>query len=1027
MLSCCLDIMKYDHKQIEAFWQKKWLSDRDFNVSQKELLESDQVYYVLQMFPYPSGKIHMGHLRVYTIGDVIARYRAAQGNVVLHPMGWDAFGLPAENAAIERGVSPHDWTLKNIEEMKSSIKSIGISYDWDRELATCLPNYYKHQQEIFLHFLKNNLAYQKESYVNWDPVDNTVLANEQVIDGRGWRSGALVEKRCLNQWFLRVSDFAQELLDGLDDLKNWPENVKLMQKNWIGKSTGAEVRFKFVENVFNVDEVSVYTTRPETLFGASFVGISANHLIAEKVAKNNKDLQDFIVECNKMAVDEETLATIEKKGFNTGLFVHHPLKKDVLLPVFVANFVLMDYGTGAVFACPAHDERDFEFAKKYSLPICSVILPQNDFTQKHQWFSTNSLTMRPLTTVKQDVDNLYELHSDSEVMKYVFSKVSTREEAVDQIKIYNDHYVKHGFSMFGVFDGGTGEFVGKSGLTVFDNGIVKSVEITYTLHKKFWGKGYARELIEFWLHYAFVTLGVRDVIAVIDPENERSQKLAVTAGMRDCGKIERLGCNLDRVCFKADARESKYSMPSKTYTQKSGRMVNSGFLNGLEVEIAKVRVIEELEKLNVGKGVTKFRLRDWGVSRQRYWGCPIPVVYCDDCGVVPEDVRNLPIKLPEDVVITGKTNPLETHVSWKYTKCPRCNKSAVRETDTMDTFFDSSWYFLRFCDPHNHEKPFDENVILKAMPVDEYIGGIEHAILHLLYARFFCKALKQCGFNSVPSEPFTRLVTQGMVCHKTYKSKVTGKWMSPIEAYEVMKVNPQDVEVGSSIKMSKSKQNVVEPKDIVPEYGADTARMFTLSDTPPEKEIEWSNDGVVAVNRFLNKLYNSVTDFMPSFKVGAVASEAMLYSVMPILQEFYASLESVALNKAIAKLREMCNLMSDTINIDDKSYLVGMILKVGNFIIPHITAELYYKLYNVDVLSVDLPLVDKRFLVKKTVELAVQINGKMRGSVVVKTDCEEDEACQVAMNDAKLRGYMDGKEVVKKIFVKNKILNLIVK
>jgi leucyl-tRNA synthetase len=1171
--------MIYDFKAIENKWQGVWERDKEFEIGSLEGVKNP--YYVLEMFPYPSGRVHIGHLRNYLLGDVIARYRKTQGYTVLHPIGWDAFGLPAENAAIERKVSPKDWTLQNINDMKAALKPLGFSYDWSREIATCLPEYYKHQQKMFLDFLKNGLAYQKESFVNWDPVDNTVLANEQVIEGRGWRSGALVEKRKLCQWFFRTSDFAEALLSDLETLTEWPEKVRLMQKNWIGKSEGAEVEFKirsniifetqnlvvrrftkadipalkavhealgwegvitnatdrverfikkyqisqpskyaiidkksgqligrcgfefakeygvdderaelgvllhpefqnkdfglevtqkmleygarefnfksvvaftgvdntacnklltklgftivrqikrdavdFSENLYeinlpvfeleqglNSEKITVFTTRPETLFGASFVAIAPNHPLAEKLAKTDAGLADFIEECNKSAVNEEALATQEKKGYKTVLEVENPFAKGQILPVYVANFVLMDYGTGAIFGCPGHDERDFEFATKYNLPIRPVISPNSEAN-----FTTQRLEMRAFRL--EDASDLFALHSDPEVMKYVFNKADSLEGAKGQIEGYMRHQAEHGFSIFAVFDRQTGEFVGKSGLTKFESGEIKTVEVSYTLHKKHWGKGLAREMIDFWLNYGFAVRGFEDIIAIIDPKNAKSRKIADSCKLAFCAAIERPNCELERVYYKIN--QSDFYKP---FTDKSGAMINSDFLNNLTVKEAFDKVLEEIERRGIGKKIVKYRLRDWGISRQRYWGCPIPVVYCDSCGVVPEEEVNLPIKLPEDVQINGGENPLVKHPHWKHVNCPKCSGKAIRETDTMDTFVDSSWYFLRFINPHLSDKPFDKNEVASLAPVNEYIGGIEHAILHLLYARWFCKALRKCGYETVPNEPFTRLMSQGMVCHKTFKDKETGKWLTPQEALD----KPAElVEIGASIKMSKSKKNVIEPQVILDKYGADTARFFILSDTPPEKELEWTDDGVAASHKFLQRFWNLVTEFKTDYtsQVRGVENEQVLYFVNPLIKAFYESIEAMTFNKSIAKIRELFNFISqEKLPADEKSFLIDILLKLSTLIIPHISCELWGILGNKNAL--DLPKFDERYLIKNTVNLAVQINGKMRDLVEIHLDASEEEAWDAVQKSVKVQTQISGKDVRKKIYVKNKIFNII--
>src|SRR6185312_6485296 len=651
---------RYNFKEAETRWQQVWRERGTFHV---EADPKRPKYYVLEMFPYPSGKLHVGHVRNYTMGDMVARYKRAQGFNVLHPMGWDAFGLPAENAAMASKVHPATWTYANIATMREQLKRMGLSYDWEREIATCHPEYYRHEQKMFLDFLKAGLAYRRESWVNWDPVENTVLANEQVIDGRGWRSGALVEKRLLSQWFLRITHYADDLLDALKTLERWPERVRLMQENWIGRSEGARVFFPLKGRN---ERLEIFTTRPDTLYGASFCALSPNHPLAQELAATNPELAAFIAECNRMGTSEAVLETAEKKGFDTGVKVVHPLDKSWTLPLYVANFVLMEYGTGAIFGCPAHDQRDLDFARKYKLAVKPVVLPPGE----------------------------------------------------DPLR----------------FSVGNEAFVG------------------------------------------------------------------------------------------------------------DGTIFNSDFLDGLDVASAKRKVIERLQALSAGQGTIQFRLRDWGVSRQRYWGCPIPVIHCGKCGIVPVPERDLPVKLPEDVTFDRPGNPLDHHPTWKYTTCPECGGAAQRETDTFDTFFESSWYFERYCSPRD-AAAFKRAEVDYWMPVDQYIGGIEHAVLHLLYSRFFTRALRDCGYLGL-KEPFAGLFTQGMVCHETYRDEA-GNWLFPEEVKRdaqgnVLDAHSRPVTVGRNEKMSKSKKNVVGLEAIVDAYGADTARLYLLSDSPPERDLEWT-------------------------------------------------------------------------------------------------------------------------------------------------------------------------------------------
>ncbi|MGE3747419.1 MAG: leucine--tRNA ligase, partial [Sphingomonadaceae bacterium] len=712
---------RFNPASADARWQSVWEERGTFRASD----DSDKPkIYVLEMFPYPSGRIHMGHVRNYTMGDVLARYKRMTGHEVLHPMGWDAFGMPAENAAMEKKVHPGEWTRANIAAMRAQLKRIGFALDWSRELATCEPDYYGHEQALFLELYKAGLVYRKESEVNWDPVDMTVLANEQVIDGRGWRSGALVERRKLSQWFLKITDFADDLLTGLDALDQWPEKVKLMQENWIGKSQGLRFRFALDAPVDGQDGFEVFTTRPDTIFGASFAGIAADHPIAQALAKDNPALQDFIAECKRTGTAAADVETAEKKGFDTGLSVIHPFDPAWKLPLFVANFVLMDYGTGAVFGCPAHDQRDLDFARKYALPVTRVVAP-------------------------------------------------TLEDA---------------------------------GTSIQDE-------------------------------------------AYVGP----------------------------------------------------GKLVNSHFLDGMEIAQAKSAVIARAEAEGWGQGTTVWRLRDWGVSRQRYWGTPIPIIHCDACGPVAVPQDQLPVILPEDVSFDIPGNPLDRHPTWKHVDCPNCGSAARRETDTLDTFVDSSWYFIRFASAPG-DQPFERKVAESWLPVDQYIGGVEHAILHLLYARFWTRALERIGKISV-AEPFTGLFTQGMVTHETYKDPA-GNWLAPDEvANGVIVATGEPVTVGRIEKMSKSKKNTVDPGPIVDQYGADAVRWFMLSDSPPERDLEWSESGIEGAWRFVQRLWR-LTDAVAR---GEGQDQELDRKLHKTIAGVAADVEALSFNKAVAKLYELSN------------------------------------------------------------------------------------------------------------------------
>jgi leucyl-tRNA synthetase len=849
--------MNYNHQNIETKWQEFWNKNNCFKTSETT---DKPKYYVLEMFPYPSGKIHMGHLRNYSIGDVVARFFKLKGYDVLHPMGWDAFGLPAENAAIKNNSHPAKWTYANIDFMRGQLKTIGLSYDWDKEVATCDAEYYKHEQKMFLDFYANGLAYRKESNVNWDPVDQTVLANEQVIDGKGWRSGAEVEIKKLNQWFLKISDFSEELLNGIDTLTDWPEKVRLMQKNWIGKSEGASITFSVIGSA---DKIEVFTTRPDTIFGASFIGIAAEHPLALKLAENNAKLADFIEECKALGVTAEAIEKAEKKGFFTGLEVEHPFISGKKLPVYIANFVLMGYGTGAIFACPAHDQRDLDFANKYNLEVTTVVSPDgNNFKVEEEAFTD------------------------------------------------------------------------------------------------------------------------------------------------------------------------------------SGKIINSDFLNGLEVTEAKKEIIKRLEAKNIGKGKTTYRLRDWGVSRQRYWGCPIPIIYCNSCGIVPVPEKDLPVKLPEDVKFDGRGNPIANHPTWKNCECPKCGKPATRETDTFDTFFESSWYFFRYVNPNLSEKAFDKAAVNKWLPVDQYIGGIEHAILHLLYARFFTRALKKCGYHDV-DEPFKALLTQGMVCHETYQDEA-GNWLYPEEVEKTkdgyFSKSGRKVSVGASIKMSKSKHNTVDPAGIIEKYGADTARLFMLSDSPPERDLEWSEAGVEGCYKYLNRLWKLSHEIEYSEGIdGAHWLHGIAGDLLEVRKLTHKTIfnvtkdfENFHLNKAVARLRELTNALEKMNKGSHAAKAVFMeairaALILFNPIIPHITEEIWQNLGNkTAIIENSWPQAEKEMLVDDNVIVAIQINGKLRATLDVAKDIAKEEIEKLAFADAKVNSNVEGKQVKKIIYVPNKILNIVV-
>ncbi|MBO4406041.1 MAG: leucine--tRNA ligase [Alphaproteobacteria bacterium] len=848
------EIAPYNFSVVESKWQKFWLDNRSFKTEDR----GNKKYYVLEMFMYPSGKVHIGHVRNYTIGDIVARYKRACGFDVLHPVGWDAFGLPAENAALKQKSHPKDWTYKNIATMKSQIRGLGFSYDWEREFATCDEDYYGFQQKIFLALYKKGLVYRKKSEVNWDPVDNCVLANEQVIDGKGWRSGALVEKKMLSQWFFKITDYADELLEELDNLKGWPENVKTMQRNWIGRSEGCSINF----SCDNGDQITVFSTRPETLFGATYLAVSPDHPLAQKVAESNETIRNFVSELKKGSVSQQTLDKQEKQGIDTGLTVKHPFL-DKRLPVYIANFVLMNYGTGAIFATPAHDERDYDFAVKYGLPIIPVIKSKNN-----------------------------------------------------EVPYFGD-----------------------------------------------------------------------------------------------------------------------------------GILFNSEFLDGLSVVDARKKIIEEIAGRGLGKKEIFFKLRDWGVSRQRYWGCPIPIVYCPKCGAVPLKEEDLPLKLPSDVSFSGVGNPLDQHPHWKHTKCPICGSDARRETDTLDTFVDSSWYFLRFCVGRESDDLLSKDSIKHWMTVDQYIGGVEHAILHLLYARFFSKALADCGLTDV-REPFTNLFTQGMVCSVTYKNE-QGEWLFPSEVQKNEKGEFVEISTGKKVtvgrleKMSKSKKNVVDPDVIVKTYGADALRLFVVSDTPADRDFPWSDEGLDGSWRFINRVWRMFVYLkdkgISSDAVQEIRFDSLNSDMQKLFKEFHRavrdvtiSYESQAMNKAIAYIREFVNCIYAVLdqaesNVSLFSVIVRDLIKILAPIAPHICEEAWSMFGFKNLVSEsEWPKFCEEYIAVTTINLPIQINGKLRGTIDVSPDASEDEVIQKALEVSNVRKSIGDKPVRKKIFVKGKIINFVV-
>lgn len=833
---------RFNALSADARWQRVWDERKTFAADDQSPKPKS---YVLEMFPYPSGRIHMGHVRNYTMGDVLARFRRMNGMEVLHPMGWDAFGMPAENAAMEKGVHPGGWTRDNIATMKAQLKRLGFALDWTREFATCDATYYGHEQALFLKFLEAGLVYRRESAVNWDPVDMTVLANEQVIDGRGWRSGALVEKRKLNQWFLKITDFADDLLSGLGDLKDWPDKVRLMQENWIGKSQGLTFRFALTDGAGTGEGVvEVYTTRPDTIFGASFVAVAADHPLAQSVATGDPAAQTFIEECRRGGTTAAELETQEKQGFDTGYKAAHPFDPSILLPVYIANFVLMDYGVGAVFGVPAHDQRDFEFASKYQLPIRRVV-------------------------------------SD-----------------------------------------------GDKDAPAFDG--------------------------------------------------------------------------------------------TEAYTGP-GTLVNSHFLDGMDIEEAKREVITRAEAGGWGEGTTVFRLRDWGISRQRYWGTPIPVIHCDDCGAVPVPADQLPVTLPEDVSFAVPGNPLDRHPTWKHVDCPSCGKPAVRETDTLDTFADSSWYFIRFASQPD-DKPFDRAVAEQWLPVGQYIGGVEHAILHLLYARFWTRALRHVGMLDV-AEPFAGLFTQGMVTHETYKSS-DGRWLSPADIEDGKEVaTGQPVTVGRVEKMSKSKKNTIDPEPIVDQYGADAVRWFMLSDSPPERDLEWSENGIEGAWRFIQRLWRLLGDAEAAEGEDLALRKAAHRTTKGVAD----AIEGLQFNKAVALIYTLANAIEKAAPSKDRTAAIDTLLRLVAPMVPHLAEEVWAAQHG-DGLIADVawPSVDPALLVDDEVTVALQVNGKLRDTIVIPKGLAREEAEARALASEKIMRAMEGKPPRKVIVVPDRLVNIVV-
>ncbi len=875
-----MDFERYNARETEPKWRKIWEQRGTFQTGNDDPRPK---YYVLEMFPYPSGRIHMGHVRNYAMGDVIARYKRARGFGVLHPMGWDAFGMPAENAAMQNKTHPAAWTYANIASMRVQLQSMGLSLDWSREFATCDPAYYRHQQKMFLDFLAAGLVDRKQSKVNWDPVDHTVLANEQVIDGRGWRSGALVEQRELTQWFFKISDFAEDLLISLDGLTRWPEKVRLMQANWIGRSEGLMVRFELAKaSDAGETEIKVYTTRPDTLFGAKFLAVAPDHPLAEACAREDPALSAFIAECHHRGTSLAVIETAEKKGYDTGLKARHPFDENWLLPVYVANFVLMDYGTGAIFGCPAHDQRDLEFSNAYGLGVTPVICPPG-----------------------------------ADPKSFVIT-----DEA---------------------YDG-------------------------------------------------------------------------------------------------------------------DGILINSRFLDGLGVEAAKEEVAKRLETKTIGnrpqgKRQINYRLRDWGVSRQRYWGCPIPIIHCPDCGPVPVPAADLPVTLPEDVSFDAPGNPLDRHPSWKHVACPQCGGAALRETDTMDTFVDSSWYFARFTDPWLASAPTDLRAVEKWLPVDQYIGGIEHAILHLLYSRFFTRAMQATGHAGALTEPFAGLFTQGMVVHETYRS-AEGDWVSPSDvrlenAPEGRRAflidSGEEISIGPIEKMSKSKRNTVDPDEIIGEFGADAARWFILSDSPPERDVIWTEEGVQGSGKFVQRLWRLVGELIflgqgscraapAEFSPAAAAVRRAVHGGVLKVED---DIERLRFNRAIAQVHDLANKLGAAVGAVDSAELAPdlryafreaaeMLVLLFAPMMPHLAEECWARLGCEGLASeAAWPQADRALVVEESIELPVQVNGRKRADLVIPRAAGQAEIEAAALALEPVQRALEGRPVKKIIIVPKRIVNVV--
>ncbi len=1064
------NLENFNHKISQEKWQRTWEEQGVFAFDEKSEKEK---YYVLEMFPYPSGKIHMGHLRNYAIGDVIARFKAMKGYNVLHPMGFDSFGLPAENAALEHKIHPKEWTLENIKVMKQELKSIGLSVDWKRELATCLPDYFKHEQKIFIDFVKNGLAYQKESYVNWDPVDQTVLANEQVIDGRGWRSGALTQKKKLKQWFLKVSDFSEELLQDLKRLNGWDERVLSMQEKWIGKSEGLKLKFQLNFSKADKDkekltEIEVYTTRPDTIFGASFIAISSQHQLAVELGRKNSKIQEFIDECNSENYDNEETKNDapeqEKRGIFTDLKVNHPFKEGEKLGVYIANFVLMDYGTGAVFGCPAHDQRDFDFATKYDLPIKKVV---NNYEEPA--FETQRLVIRKVE--EKDFKNLLKLNKENSNHKFTPDNNNDEENSIENVTKKQIEQAKKdaqkGYFKFVIFDK-KNNFIGEmnfcpdqylSGGDVGDELFYKKSDIDfgYAILKEFQGQGFATEAAKAVIDFAFTTNNsLERLIAASHPQNEKSKNVLERCGFNYIDDFEIDDDKLKAIWSVFELKKEDF-VPFEA-NSGNGKIINSEFLNDLSIDEAKSKIIKLAEEKNIGTRQVNYRLRDWGVSRQRYWGCPIPILYLENGEVVPEKEENLPVELPEDINFDGQGNPLAKHESWQNTSYVDENgieHKARRETDTFDTFFESSWYFLRYISAPDN-KPFDSDLVNKFMPVDKYIGGVEHAVLHLLYARFFVKALKKCGYLNF-DEPFKNLLTQGMVCHQTFKDE-DGKWVLPSDVTqkdgEYFHIETgKKISAGRSEKMSKSKKNVVEPAGIIRDYGADTARLFMLSDSPVDRDLQWLESGIDGSWKYVNRIWKLVCgfeneigndslqslaqenyEFYEEKSLNSLTSEAQ--KIIKLAHKTISSceihLENNNFNSAIAKIREFSNALEKFTPKDHEGNkakyftLKTLILLISPFM-PHLAESCFEKMNQKDLVAKSkFPNFNPDLIKEDQVKIAVQVNGKLRGLIEVKKDEDKKIVEDLARNEEKTSNFIGGKSVRKAIIVPNKLVNFVI-